>query len=316
MDAAFSVIVDGVQSSIHASRVLHMERLRTTVGPIAVEVVDPLVALRLKVDDAANGIKADILFRARTEPIEEPRFIRRSGPRTIMDYTRLTQNGTYEGWLEVKGKRHDLSPSIVSGTRDRSWGIRPIGAADAQPVAPPPVPQFYWLWSPLNFEDRATFFHVNADEEGEPWNIHARVIPVLGRSDFEARDTAECAADVIFEQGTRRASSAELIFNEKNGPAKIELTPKFNFQMCGIGYTHPEWGHGAYKGELETGFEEWALSDVDPTQLHNLHVQAFCKATYEDADGVRCEGIGILEQLIIGAHKPSGFVDLLDMAKG
>ena len=42
IDAAFSVIVDGVQHNLHASRVLHMERLDTSVGPIGIEVVEPL----------------------------------------------------------------------------------------------------------------------------------------------------------------------------------------------------------------------------------------------------------------------------------
>jgi len=44
-------------------------------------------------------------------------------------------------------------------------------------------------------------------------------------------------------------------------------------------------------------------------------VQAFSHATLKGPNGLIREGHGVLEQLVIGAHKPSGFTGLLDMAK-
>ena len=133
IDAAFVVVRDGVETALHASRWLGMERMDTTVGPISIEVLEPLQKLKLKVDAPDKGIKAEIVFEGRAFPIEEPRFIRRNGPRTMMDYTRLTQNGRYTGGLEVDGKRESVDGFV--GTRDRSWGIRPVGARDAQEAA-------------------------------------------------------------------------------------------------------------------------------------------------------------------------------------
>jgi ectoine hydroxylase-related dioxygenase (phytanoyl-CoA dioxygenase family) len=44
MDAHFSLLgKDGVQRSIHASRVLDMERMNLSVGPISIEVIEPLL---------------------------------------------------------------------------------------------------------------------------------------------------------------------------------------------------------------------------------------------------------------------------------
>ncbi|MFP4004289.1 MAG: hypothetical protein ACLFV8_10975, partial [Alphaproteobacteria bacterium] len=97
MDAGFTVTSDGVQRNLHASRILYSERLDTRVGPISVEVVEPLRALRVRVDDAERGIRAELLFRGRHAAIEEPRFTYRSGPRLVLDYTRMTQNGDWEG---------------------------------------------------------------------------------------------------------------------------------------------------------------------------------------------------------------------------
>ena len=41
-DAAFVVVRDGVETALHASRWLGMERMDTSVGPISIEVLEPL----------------------------------------------------------------------------------------------------------------------------------------------------------------------------------------------------------------------------------------------------------------------------------
>ncbi len=56
MDAAFSVISDGVQHNLRASRLLNMERMDTQVGPISIEVIEPLRRLRIRVNDNEHAI--------------------------------------------------------------------------------------------------------------------------------------------------------------------------------------------------------------------------------------------------------------------
>ncbi|MEQ1752821.1 MAG: hypothetical protein ABL973_01665 [Micropepsaceae bacterium] len=312
MDGAFCVVIDGVQHNLRVSRIMHMERMDTRVGPLSVSVVEPLHSLRVRVDSNEHGISADLLFQARASAIEEPRFTYRIGPRTVMDYTRLTQNGIYTGWIDVKGKRFDIGENFW-GTRDRSWGVRPVGASDSQGVAPARPPQFYWLWAPMNFEDRITLYHNNADGEGRPWNTHA-VMASTGASDIV--HMASCGADTVYQAGTRHARAATLNFSdESGGQYTMELKPKWNFYMSGLGYTHPEWGHGKLHGELRIGYDTLDLSKMKPTEMHYLHVQAFCFATLHGPNGLRREGRGVLEQLVIGAHKPSGFSGMTDMAK-
>jgi len=51
------------------------------------------------------------------------------------------------------------------------------------------------------------------------------------------------------------------------------------------------------------------LSDIDHSLPLHLHVQAVCEATL----GTR-RGIGVLGQLILGPHQPTGFKELLDLA--
>ena len=80
--------------------------------------------------------------------------------------------------------------------------------------------------------------------------------------------------------------------------------------MCGLGYMHPDWGHGHDKGDNATHFDEYDLNE-DPGDPPYLHVQALSSATLKIGDKAY-EGRGVLEQLILGAHEPSGFVDLFD----
>ena len=312
MDGAFCVVADGVQHNLRVSRVLGMERMDTAIGPLAIEVLEPLRTLRIRVARNDHGVSADLTFRLRAPAIEEPRFTYRIGPRTVMDYTRLTQNGTYEGWIDIKGKRINVTHDTHQGTRDRSWGVRPVGAPDSQPVAPPPTPQFFWLWAPMNFSDLITLYHNNADGKGVPWNTHA-VLSATGEA--APMHMAACSSELQFKSGTRHARSAAIQMNGGCGADyRIELTPKWNFYMSGLGYTHPEWGHGRYRGELAVGYDAIETAKVNETEFPFLHVQAFSTARLTGPNGLERVGCGVLEQLIIGPHAPSGFTGLMDPA--
>lgn len=309
MDASFCVIHGGRQYNVHASRTLHMERLDTRVGPIEVEVIEPLNVLRLTCTDPDNGIVADLTFNARFPAIEEPRFTRRQGTMTMMDYTRLTQNGTYDGYVEVNDARVTFNGEDSWGTRDRSWGIRPVGMRDPQANPYSGPPQFFWLWCPLNFDDRATFYHLNADADGEPWNTMGRVATGDGFEELPA-----VTSELDYASGTRWARQARVTLRRRRGDtATLELTPRQTFYMKGLGYGHPEWSHGLFHGELETGFEIFDLNAMSPADPTHFHIQAICDATLTDG-GRQFRGKGVLEQLVIGAYEPYGFKDIADVA--
>ncbi|HEX2590254.1 MAG TPA: hypothetical protein VHL34_02100 [Rhizomicrobium sp.] len=312
MDAAFSIVQDGTQSNLHASKNLKMERMDTTVGPIKVEVIEPLHMLRVTVGDNAHGIKADLTFTSRAKAVEEPRFTFRNGPRTFMDYTRLTQNGSWSGWIEVNGKKTTIE-STTMGTRDRSWGIRPIGQGDPQPLVPARAPQFYWLWAPMNFPERFMLYHNNANADGASWNT-ASVIGNVG--DGEPAHMEKCGADIDYKSGTRHATRAVItVTDAEGGEWQAEMKPKYNFYMMGIGYGHPEWGHGHWKGENELGFDSFKTAEVNENMPHFQHIQAVSEVTLTGPNGIKETGIGVLEQLAIGEYKPHGLTGIFDPHK-
>jgi hypothetical protein len=301
-DAHVSIIRDGVQRCLHASRILGLERMDLVVGPLRIEVIEPLQKLKVTLD-RAEGLACELTFEGRAFPIEEPRFVKRNGPRLFMDYTRLTQNVRVFGWIEVEGDRRELGPGWT-GTRDRSWGIRPVGAPDPQPTPGGGLTGFFWQWTPLNFADRSVFFHINADPDGKPWNTRAVVLPDGAGPEGGWHSDSPRMEDVTLRQGTRHAERGTLKIPLADGEAEIRLEPLGQpFLMRGIGYGG-EWRHGALRGELAVGREDIDLAKVDMGAPENWHIQAISRAVLQTPGEPPRRGLGVFEQLIIGPYKP------------
>ncbi|MCH7630228.1 MAG: hypothetical protein IH997_16220 [Proteobacteria bacterium] len=303
-DAAFCVVRDGKQYNLHASRELNMERMDLVVGPISIEIVEPLQELVVRAD--GEGIKAEVRFKGRAFPIEEPRFVFRNGPRTFMDYTRLTQNGHYTGWIEIDGVREELAPGSA-GTRDRSWGVRPIGAPDMQPHAGHHVPSFFWQWTPINLPTRSVYYHINADVNGAAWNTRAAIATDGANHDGHFETPSATMVSPMLS-GTRWPASGALTIQAENGPLTLTFEPLVRFQMKGLGYMSPKWAHGLYHGPLEVEREDFDLASIDPLAMENLHVQIVSRITTSDGE----VGTGVFEQLVIGPYNPWGLTGFAD----
>ena len=309
MDAGFSVIADGVQHNLRSSRVMGDDRLDTKVGPIAVTVVEPLRVLRLEIDDPDSGLRADLTFTARTPAYEEEPYFWQPGYRVAFDYTRLTQHGTWSGQITVPGGRVlTVSRDDWWGTRDRSWGVRPVGERETGGAPDGRIPGFYWLWAPVQFDDAGYLWDVNEYPDGQRWH-HEAMCSAIGDIDLPVeRGTA--SYEFEYKPATRHAAAFSLALDFPSGVRRtLTLEPLFNFYMLGIGYGHPTDGHGTFLGESYRAYDSMKTADVDETMPFNQHIQALCRVKRDDG----AEGIGILEQLIFGPHAPSGLSDLLDM---
>jgi hypothetical protein len=116
--------------------------------------------------------------------------------------------------------------------------------------------------------------------------------------------------DVAYVPGLRRASRCEVHLVEVDGAASsVVLEPLLAFRMRGAGYFHPVYAHGRYHGELVVDGEVHDVAELDTTSLHDVHVQQVVRATWGER-----RGLGVLEQLAIGPHAPSGLTGLLDGA--
>jgi hypothetical protein len=107
--------------------------------------------------------------------------------------------------------------------------------------------------------------------------------------------------------GTRHAAAGELTIPVTGQPPiTIAFEPGQKFQMRGIGYIHPKWGHGRYQGELVVEREDIVLEGLDPNAFENLHIQAISKVTLRQDGQPTQQGLGVFEQLIIGPYAPLG----------
>jgi hypothetical protein len=117
---------------------------------------------------------------------------------------------------------------------------------------------------------------------------------------------------IEWRPGTRWARAAELELLRPGGePERIRLEPLLRFHMLGIGYQHPEWGHGVWKGDEALAGESWKTDELNPLLPHHLHVQQVVRAEW----GGR-RGVGVLEQIVLGPYPRYGFRELFDGARG
>jgi hypothetical protein len=316
-DAGFSIVRGGRQHSLHASGLAPADRGDTRVGPMAIEIVEPMKVLRVRIAPNETGIACDLVFRGRTANVQEGRQRLEQDGRTIMDSTRFTQFGTWEGWVEFGGERLEVKPARVLGTKDRSWGVRPVGEPEGG--APPTrMPQIFFVWAPIHFDDCCTHVNVFEHADGRRWHAEGMILPTYpsvdalpGIEDPRVRHMRDVGHRIRWRTGTRWAAAAELELVPPSGETQVvALEPVLRFHMLGIGYNHPVWGHGLYKGGDALVGETWNVDDLDPLAIMHLHVQQVCRARM----GSR-EGVGVLEQIVIGPHAPSGFTEFLDGAR-
>ncbi len=315
MDASFSVVIDGVQHSFHGSRLAPLARNRTVVGPFRLEIIRPMKIVRAVLEPNETGISCDLTFTTRTTPIEEPRSVMKRQDRIIMDTSRFAQFGRWQGWIKVNDRKIQIDPKQVFGTRDRSWGVRPVGERDAG-IGAFYIPQVFWIWAPVHFDKFCTHYGAFEDEEGRQTQASGYIVPAYDKaddipeeSDIKINEMASVAQKVQWEPGKRLARKAEITLVEKDGTKHtISMECLHRFYTMGIGYLHPEWAHGMWKGDLKIAGETWKIADIAADDYRFQHIQHVCRARMGDQ-----VGIGTLEQLSFGAHKPSGSVGFLEV---
>ena len=315
LDCAFSVVEkDGRQHCFFGSMRAPTERTDMQVGPFKIEVIEPMRKTRVTLQDNDSGLSCDLIFSARTAPIQEGRQTLWRGTRKIMDATRFDQFGCWSGMVKHPDGEIRVEESTCHGTKDRSWGTRGVGEREIG-GAPTEPGGIFFLWAPLFWKDHVSHAIFFDGPRGEALVREGITAPLFQSEDeipTEQTGTDERMATanhrVQYHPGTRLAASAEIDLVNLDGITRtISLTPILKFQMKGLGYSHPEWGQGMWKGELELGGESFDPSQLEVTAPENIHVQQVVLAN----DGEN-QGIGVLEHLVYGPYAPAGFTGFFD----
>jgi hypothetical protein len=316
LDCAFSIVRDGMQHNFHGSRRAPDDPGDTSVGPFRIEIVEPMKIARVVLEPNETGIECDLTFTARTACVEEGRQTSQAQGRIMMDATRFAQWGRWQGVIRYAGQELAVDAERTYGTKDRSWGVRRVGEPEVGGAPGRTPPQFYFMWAPTQFDDCCTHFGRFEDGRGQAWHQGGAITPTyddpakIPVQDPGTQHFPFLERSITWEPGTRRARAAEITLVGPDERHVIQLEPLLCFRMKGIGYGHPQWSHGVWKGELAIGGDSWKCDELDELAPDNLHVQQVMRARWGDRVGV-----GVLEQIVVGPHEPSGFTGTLDGAK-
>jgi hypothetical protein len=311
-DAYATVRMGDRQWSVRFSDALDAatDRLHPTVGPYRLEVIEPLRTVRVVCDADEHGLGFDMTWEGLFPAVDEQPQLMRVGPKAILDTWRFAQLGRWSGVLRVDGEEIPVDPSRWIGSRDRSWGIRPVG--DAEPAgrnADEPLDGFWWLYVPVAFDDFAIVVIVQEQPDGFRTLNDATRVWGNGRHEQLGWPRIE----ITYRSGTRDPEHATIHLSERDGtPLTLEVDAlTFVALNVGAGYGgDPEWGHGQWRGR---GWAEGAVYDLtDPAIAGRVpfsvvdHVgRAVLRHQGEDDR----EGWGLFEHGTFGRHDPSGFAD-------
>jgi hypothetical protein len=178
----------------------------------------------------------------------EPRQYLRSKGRVVFDTQRLAQTGCWSGTLSVGGTDLSVTPDRCWGTRDRSWGVRPVGEPEGDGIRQGElVLGGMWNYFPMQFDDHAIMYICHERDDGERPLVQSErvwVDPDRPRSRTSAR--SEHSHHLV--PGTRVIDRSVIRFPDAD--LEITCTPLLaNYVSVGTGYgIDADWRHGMYHG--------------------------------------------------------------------
>ena len=280
-------------------------RMDQRVGPLRVEVVEPLRRIRAVCDAPDLGLEFDLQFEADFEASEEPLHEMRTGARLTLQGCRFVQLGHWTGRLSLDGVPVDLGSGWL-GDRDRSWGLRPIG--EPEPAGRPqrdPNAGIWWVWAPVALDDTGLVVIAQEDVTGHRSLNHAVGLPGLSQGGPEAQ-LGWPRFEISYRPGTRVPEAALIHVTDRDGVAsRISVQPLTGLSLnIGCGYPgDPEWSHGRWMG---TEWVQGSRYDLADPQVAGRSAFSVVDYTAHFQWGER-SGTGIFEHACLGRHDPSGF---------
>jgi len=106
----------GQQHNIRLSRRLRPDMDTLGVGPLRIEIVEPMRLLRFVLEENEYGLACDFLCRSTVVPYEDPVEITRIDGRLFSERATYELVGAVDGWVKVGGERYELTPPSAAST--------------------------------------------------------------------------------------------------------------------------------------------------------------------------------------------------------
>jgi hypothetical protein len=290
---------DGEQRNLRVGRTRAGDHWRLGAGPLGFEIVDPMRTWRMHCAPGEHGFSFDLTFQRRTQPFQMPtQRIERDGF-LVVGYSHFVQAGTYSGWMEIDGRRHDCDG--WTGERDRSWGVRPASAR---------VRRGLHTWLPMQWDDLSIWLWTHDDATGLQDGLCGAIRPVADPDgepgppipivSYEHDLDIELVGEHRVLQGGRLK-----IGGEDGSSYAIEVTPLAPLMsLIGGGYGG-QHAQGTPKGDLFVESERWRTDPDSFARIPHSILERSCVFTLADGR----VGHGEFE-LCIGRYEPMGFGDV------
>ena len=152
----------------------------------------------------------DLTWEGVGPAVAEPNQFIRHGARVMFDTQRLAQMGSWSGTLNVAGNDLKVDPATTWGSRDRSWGVRPVGEKEPDGIRQGANVMGGGMWSyfPMRFEDHSIYYICSERADGVRTLEQAERVWLDGR--IEQLGRTEHAHE--FEPGIRLLTGSTISF--------------------------------------------------------------------------------------------------------
>jgi hypothetical protein len=253
----------GRQHNVRLSRRLRPDMDHFGVGPLRIEIVEPMRTLRFVLEENAYGIACDVRCHSTVLPYEDPVEITRIDGRLFSERATYELVGGCDGWVEVAGHRVVLTSGRSSFFRNHSWGNQagrggPRYGAPRPPRRVPGVRQ----WVLFRCAEHGGFYFIDPSGRAASGKgailLPDRAVPVIG-IDHELH----------FHEGGRRVRAGNFRLTDADGVEWQYSFTDLGWVYCqGGGYFggfDDRLGQGVYRGDEHIEGEVWDVSH--PTRV-------------------------------------------------
>ena len=311
------------QWTVRGSRELRSAPEETVVGPIVYEAVEPLKAVRVRLEpNDVQPVSFDVVLSGVTPPFfEERNLVRnRRTQRADVNVIRYHQGGWANGTINVDRETYELSGEDAFGFRDHSWGVRQgVGAPPPDlirstrlPDSPRSTPRGIMKWSPSFFRrPDGSYFETAIFITGGEWDYtsayinspdgtQARVRAAVPRMEYDTRTrfVRRGELQLLMETGEERLIEVETVGNSG-----------FFLKTAGYG-AWKDHIHGSWQGKLHLD-GEYIADCWDDERLDLLGQLRDTPISVREGDA---RGYGIMESIISGEWPDLGLTAASDRA--
>jgi hypothetical protein len=250
------------QRTVRASRRLAADPEVIRVGPIHYEVIEPMRAVRFRLEENdCQPLAFDWTFEAVVPAQLEERTHLRDQYRTSAELVRYHQIGVASGWIQLDGDRIEITPENWVSTRDHSWGVRydvgPPAPDHAGEMAFPAGVGFQMVWCPALMErpDGSRYaLHLHFTLVQMPGLEQKTVTAGVEHPDGSREPIVDLTPDLRFDPTNRRLLGGTLagVMGDGSGrPITIEVLGDTGVQLgAGLYFGLDGHHHGEWRGEL------------------------------------------------------------------